>query len=184
MFKGRAGWIVGLWLWVSVGLSQADYVGQSVTGDVEEGNYTYYSLRQNGKVVLQLKTISGDADLYVSSFHERPSYHHDEYELLSATCGEDVVTIPASTPRPVHIAVYGHPRHSSSEYILDVIVVEEEEEFDYFKQDDSYFMSEEEKGEKERRRRESEDQKEEGSNGKVFWTILWQILEIIIDVLI
>lgn len=176
------GWVVFLYL---IEIGWADYVGQSVMGDVEAGNYTYYSLRQTGKVVLQLKTISGDADLYVSSSNERPSFHHDEYEMLSATCGEDFVTIPASAARPVHIAVYGHPRHDSSEYILDVIVVEEEEEFDYFKQDEAYFMSDEQKSEQERVRRESDEHgREEGGNGKLIWTILWQILEIIIDVLI
>jgi len=171
------------WLLLLIGLVGADYVGQTVTGDVAEGNYTYYSLRQNGKVRLELNTISGDADLYVSSLNERPSYHNDEYELLSATCGEDLVTITADIPRPVHIAVYGHPRHSSSEYILDVIVVEEEE-YDYFKPDDTYFLSDEEKSEKERVRRDRDEHgREEASNGKVFWKILWQILEIIIDVL-
>ena len=34
-----------------------DYVGQSVEGEVGEGNYTYYTLKQEGEVRLELTTL-------------------------------------------------------------------------------------------------------------------------------
>ena len=40
----------------------SDFVGQSVEGEVEEGNYTYYTLKQTGDVRLELISIKGDAD--------------------------------------------------------------------------------------------------------------------------
>ena len=38
----------------------------SLTGNVEAGNYTYYVLKVDGPILLQLQTYDGDADLYVS----------------------------------------------------------------------------------------------------------------------
>ena len=52
-----------------------DYVGQSVSGEVEEGNYTYYTLRQTGHVLMVLTSLVGDADLYISdATNDRPTF--------------------------------------------------------------------------------------------------------------
>ena len=80
-----------------------------------------------------------------------------------------------SNYRPVNIAVYGHPRYAVSEYILEVIVVEAEEEFDYFKSDEDM--------ERERKKRSQESDEEESSS-RLIWSVLWQILEIIIEVIL
>ena len=107
-------------LWLALILAAAaaaaDYVGQTVTGEVEEGNYTYYTLKQPGPVRLVLSSLSGDADLYVSGPElERPTFALEEHFLGSGTCGEDSVSIPAEFPRPVHIGVYGHPRYLTTD---------------------------------------------------------------------
>ena len=78
----------------------ADYVGHSVVGEVEQGNYSYYTLRQPGHLQLSLTSDLGDADLYVSAAEiERPTYNFDDHDLSSATCGEDTVQITPSFTR-------------------------------------------------------------------------------------
>ena len=55
--------------------TNCDYVGQSVSGEVEEGNYTYYTLRQTGHVLMVLVSLTGDADLYISdATNDRPTF--------------------------------------------------------------------------------------------------------------
>ena len=78
----------------------ADYVGHSVVGEVEQGNYTYYTLRQPGHLQLSLTSDQGDADLYVSAAEiERPTFNFEDHELSSTTCGEDAVHITPSFTR-------------------------------------------------------------------------------------
>ena len=78
----------------------ADYVGHSVVGEVEQGNYTYYTLRQPGHLQLSLTSDQGDADLYVSAAEiERPTFNFEDHDLSSATCGEDTVQITPSFTR-------------------------------------------------------------------------------------
>ncbi|XP_046673559.1 UPF0669 protein v1g209471-like [Homalodisca vitripennis] len=115
----------------------AAQVLHSVSGEVSSGNYTYYSLMYKGPITLYLYSTSGDADIYVSQFVNKPSFEPDNYCLQSSTCGLDVIHIPKSFNRPVGIAVYGHPSHEFSEYYLDVVyrqskdayVFEEDEDF-------------------------------------------------------
>jgi len=163
---------------LAMGLTLGDYVGQSARGVVGEGNYTYFSLRKTGNVVLRLISETGDADLYISSETERPSYMLEEHYMHSTTCGEDRITVPPDLPRPINIAVYGHPRYPLSEFVLEVIIVEtEEEEVDYF-------MSDEARAESERLKGEDSRFESEKSSYKFLWSVLWQILEIILDVII
>ena len=83
----------------------------SLTGNVEAGNYSYYVLKVDGPILLQLKTIEGDADLYVSdNTVEHPTFELEEHAMSSWTCGVDTILIPTSFGRPINIGVYGHPR--------------------------------------------------------------------------
>ncbi|ELW69075.1 hypothetical protein TREES_T100021444, partial [Tupaia chinensis] len=71
-----------------------------------------------GRIVLRLRSLRGDADLYVSDGTLHPSF--DDYELQSATCGQDAVAVPARFRRPVGIGVYGHPSHLESQFEMRV----------------------------------------------------------------
>ena len=92
---------------------------------VGAGNFSYFKLHRDGIVRLELKSISGDADLYISSKTLSPDYKN--YELCSATCGEDEVVIPSKMQRPVGVGVFGHPSYDISQFVLSV----------YFSYDDS-----------------------------------------------
>merc|ERR1719391_1642175 len=60
-----------------------------VQGHIGAGNYSYLRLNHDGRIILHMRSLKGDADLYVSDKTLRPSY--DTYKLQSATCGQDVV---------------------------------------------------------------------------------------------
>ena len=101
-------------LTLSLVCARADYVGHSVSGEVEEGNYTYYTLRQPGHLQLTLASQLGDADLYVSGAEtERPTFYFDEHELSSTTCGQDSVHITPALTRNLS----GHSSILSSDFL-------------------------------------------------------------------
>ena len=174
---------------------RADYVGQSVSGEVDHGNYTYYTLRQEGRVQMVLTSHTGDADLYIADVtNERPTFMFDEHLLSSTTCGVDVVDIPPSFARPVHIGVYGHPNYLLSSYTLEGVIVEDEE-FDHFAQasyEENNESHEKENSENTKGRKRSEGSNsdgfqqyfKDGSPLRMLFTILGGILEILLEILI
>ncbi|XP_042685269.1 LOW QUALITY PROTEIN: UPF0669 protein C6orf120 homolog, partial [Centrocercus urophasianus] len=90
-----------------------------VQGQIGAGNYSYLRLNHEGKIVLQMQSLKGDADLYVSDMTLHPSF--DEYELQSVTCGQDVVHVAAHFRRPVGIGIYGQESsHQESEFEMKV----------------------------------------------------------------
>ncbi|XP_043237643.1 UPF0669 protein v1g209471-like [Amphibalanus amphitrite] len=98
-----------------------DYAIQSIRGEVDAGNYTYYKLQWDGPVTIVLESLSGDADLYVSKTLLKPTFDPEEFDFSSTTCGRDWVDIPRACPRPLGVAVYGHPRQPSSSYELHLV---------------------------------------------------------------
>ena len=169
----------------------SDFVGQSVEGEVGEGNYTYYTLKQTGDVRLELISREGDADLYVGGEdEERPTFMFESHYMSSTTCGLDILALPHFLKRPVHIGVYGHPRHPVSKYLLQVVIVENQE-FDPFaaEEDSSRERTEEGEGERQRKTRgaggeESDFWTGEQSTVRMIFTILRHILEIVLDIMI
>lgn len=169
----------------------SDFVGQSVEGEVGEGNYTYYTLKQTGDVRLELITREGDADLYVGGEdEERPTFMFESHYMSSTTCGLDILALPQFLKRPVHIGVYGHPRHPVSKYLLQVVIVENQE-FDPFAAEEESSRERAEEGEGERQRKtrgaggeESDFWTGEQSTVRMIFTILRHILEIVLDIMI
>ena len=53
----------------------------------------------------------GDADLYISDTLDHPTYDYDSHSMSAWSCGIDKIDVPRTLPRPLHIAVYGHPRY-------------------------------------------------------------------------
>lgn len=87
----------------------SDYVGQSVAGEVEAGNFTYYTLRQTGHIRMELYSLTGDADIYVSdATNERPTFMFEEHMLSSAMNSQDTAS-PAG-----HLK--GHAVHNVGEF--------------------------------------------------------------------
>ena len=165
-------------------LTGSDFVGQSVGGEVGEGNYTYYTLKQTGDVRLELISKEGDADLYVGTDEEeRPTFMFESHYMSSTTCGLDVLALPHYFKRPVHIGVYGHPRHPVSKYLLQVVIVEDRE-FDPFSAEEDSTRERREEREGEAGRDESDFWTGEQSTVKMIFTILRHILEIVLDIMI
>uniref|UniRef100_A0A8D3BH05 Uncharacterized protein n=1 Tax=Scophthalmus maximus TaxID=52904 RepID=A0A8D3BH05_SCOMX len=70
-----------------------------VQGHIGAGNYSYLRLNHDGRIILHMRSLKGDADLYVSDRTLQPSF--DTYKLQSVTCGRDVVVVPGDFVRPV-----------------------------------------------------------------------------------
>ncbi|CAL8328996.1 unnamed protein product [Merluccius merluccius] len=145
-----------------------------VQGHIGAGNYSYLRLNHDGRIVLLMRSLKGDADLYVSDKTLRPSF--DTYKLQSTTCGQDVVVVPGDFVRPVGIGVYGHPSYLESEFEMRVFY-DQTVALDPFKGSDSEADAD---GRKVFPRGAEEDFQEEES---IFWTILIGLLKIIVEIL-
>lgn len=145
-----------------------------VQGQIAAGNYSYLRLNHEGKIVLQMQSLKGDADIYVSDETLHPSF--DDYELQSVTCGQDVVHVPAHFRRPVGIGIYGHPSHSKSEFEMKVYYDRTVVEYPF--SGGSYNPEDMEMNQKQFHSTD-ESQDEES----VFWTILFGILKLILEIL-
>ncbi|KAK3584499.1 hypothetical protein CHS0354_006031 [Potamilus streckersoni] len=85
---------------------------------VQADNFIYYRLFVKGNIYIELESLEGDADIYVSDETLEPDYVN--YKLKSATCGLDSVDVPAEFKRPVGIGIFGQPNHVSSRRIMEI----------------------------------------------------------------
>ncbi|KAG3290609.1 UPF0669 protein C6orf120 homolog [Ictidomys tridecemlineatus] len=146
-----------------------------VQGQIGAGNYSYLRLNHEGKVVLRMQSLRGDADLYVSDSTLHPSF--DDYELQSATCGQDVVFIPAHFQRPVGIGIYGHPSHHESDFEMRVYF---DRTVDQYPFGEAAYPAEGAEGGQQQAHGPEEAAPEEES---VLWTILISILKLVLEIL-
>lgn len=145
-----------------------------VQGQIGAGNYSYLRLNHEGKIVLKMQSLKGDADLYVSDSTLHPSF--DDYELQSVTCGQDVVFIPAHFQRPVGIGVYGHPSHHESEFEMKVYYDTTTEEYPF---GEAAYSDGPDTGRKHAYAPEDAPQEEEA----MLWTIIISILKLVLEIL-
>lgn len=146
-----------------------------VQGHIGAGNYSYLRLNHDGRIILHMQSLKGDADLYVSDKTLHPNF--DTYKLQSATCGHDVVVVPGDFTRPVGIGIYGHPSHQESEFEMRVFYDETVQQDPFEK--GSYYSEDERKEKKSAQEPESDFEEEES----IFWTILIGLLKIILEIL-
>lgn len=129
----------------------------STTSTVGASNFTYFKLHKNGAIKVVLKTVEGDTDIYASSLTLYPDYNN--YELKSATCGEDVIDIPQDMKRPVGIGVFGYPYAQDHEFELLVFAsgdAVDDENQDY----------------------------EESNKPSLLWEIFLGVLKLVVDILV
>ena len=139
-----------------------EQVIQSIAASVGGGNFTYYSLTQEGTVTLILDSKLGDADIYVSETNSKPDYMN--YDIQSATCGQDLVTIPKDYKRPIGIGIYGHVYHPLSKYVLTVVL-----DYDWtISKSEHHFYS----------------QGEDDNGETPLWLIFVNILKIVLEILV
>ncbi|XP_031155751.1 UPF0669 protein C6orf120 homolog [Sander lucioperca] len=148
-----------------------------VQGHIGAGNYSYLRLNHDGRIILHMQSLKGDADLYVSDKTLRPSF--DTYKLQSATCGQDVVVVPGDLVRPVGIGIYGHPSHKESEFEMRVFY-DQTVPHDPFERGSDTFKDGDKKKKSPQATEEEDDYQEEES---IFWTILIGLLKIILEIL-
>lgn len=97
--------------------------------------------------------------------------------MSSATCGEDKIEISSYALRPIHIAIYGHPRFPVSEYTMEVILGVDEDNDPFLQSGDPVDNSHWSDSEKQK-------EKNEESLIQMVWPIIRSIIMIIIDVVL
>ena len=145
---------------------------------VEAEQYKHFKVKSEGPFRIELQSVTGDADVYVSD--ETPTPTFDNYVLKSTTCGTDIIHVPSSFKRPVHIAVYGHFIFEQSEFVMQV--VPEEEEFDWFKE--NVYPQTEEHGDSRRAGARPPPSPKADEEESILWTIFIGILKIVFDILV
>ncbi|KAJ3614574.1 hypothetical protein NHX12_018146 [Muraenolepis orangiensis] len=155
------------------GLPQEYVLLHVVQGHIGGGNYSYLRLNHDGRIILFMHSLKGDADLYVSDKTLRPSF--DTYKLQSTTCGQDVVVVPGDFVRPVGIGIYGHPSYVESEFEMRVFY-DQTVALDPFEKSSSEDADEIKKFPQ----GSEEDFQEEES---IFWTIMIGLLKITVEIL-
>lgn len=170
-----------IWFWFC--LSTIIRTGQaihSLQGRVDGGNYSYYVLKYEGPIFLELKSLEGDADLYISEKMDHPTFDLDEHSMSSWTCGIDSLYIPKSFGRPINIGVYGHPRYETSLYVLTA-VFHSDDEIDHFAVDTDNASLGRDSHHEDIKYQDKEDEKYNFS--KALRTTLYWILEILVEIL-
>ncbi len=139
---------------------------QMFTGKIGGGNYTYYKLLRNGNIQIQLRSLEGDADIYISQKVLHPTFEPDNFDLQSCTCGDDIIDIPESFKRPVGVGIYGHPRHIQSTFECVISIASTDA---VSNQESSWTHN------------NPADQVEEES---ILWTIFVNVLKVVLDILV
>ncbi|XP_005112421.1 UPF0669 protein C6orf120 homolog [Aplysia californica] len=169
---------------------------QSLEDNIAAENFTYYRLHRPGTLRLELLSIVGDVDMYISTESQHPTYAH--YDLKSETCGLDVISIPSSMSRPVYIGLFGHPNHLQSRCRLTIFEEEEPVVDDYQSYVDMfekyYFDGLDESSSEQSSGRESssktsskptsKDNRQVDDELPIWWKILLGILEFGIEVIL
>ncbi|CAH0556681.1 unnamed protein product [Brassicogethes aeneus] len=91
----------------------------SSQGIVDRETFAHYRILNAGNVLINLITLKGDADIYVSH-KDFATYDPSVYDFHSATCGMDYVVVPYSFQKPFSVGIYGHPSYENSSYLLEV----------------------------------------------------------------
>jgi hypothetical protein len=123
------GSLVILALSLSVSWCTKEYLIQTLEDDIGAENFTYYRLQRAGSLRLELLSLRGDVDVYVSAVVSQPDYSN--YDLKSETCGIEIIHVPAIMPRPVYLGLFGHPNNLHSKYRLSIYEVDEPVVDDY-----------------------------------------------------
>ncbi|VDN60007.1 unnamed protein product [Dracunculus medinensis] len=87
-----------------------------IKGDLQATNSTYFELKWKGRMRIILESIWGDADLYLSYKSKNPGSEVDNHDVLSTTCGLDIIDVPQFAQRPLYLAVSGHPFSKNISY--------------------------------------------------------------------
>lgn len=147
-----------------------------IQGHIGAGNYSYLRLNHDGRIILHMQSLKGDADLYVSDKTLQPSF--DTYKLQSVTCGQDVVVVPGDFARPVGIGIYGHPSHKESEFEMRVFYDQTVLQDPFEKGSDTS-----EDGLKQKKSSQTAKKEDFQEEESILWTILIGILKIILEIL-
>ena len=113
-------------------ISSAYKVINTFHDTVHAGEVKYYSLDSRSPVVLAVHSIEGDADIFGAPTSKNSKPSASSFEYMSASCGLDVMVLPMSdSVRRVSVGIFGHVRHTTTQYQVWVVEPEEEDVLNY-----------------------------------------------------
>ncbi|KAK3588872.1 hypothetical protein CHS0354_025853 [Potamilus streckersoni] len=163
---------------------------QVLEDTVSGENFSYYRLSVQGRIYIELETLEGDADIYVSDETLQPDYMN--YKLKSVTCGLDSVEVPAEFKRPVGIGIFGQPIHATSRYRITtkwLASTDENEDYQrlmdtYYKYEEYIFYDIEKLGNSEQVTTPAPDTDTLNEEGSLIWQIFVFFLKIIFEIIV
>jgi hypothetical protein len=113
----------------------------TVKGHLIADTYDHYKLDHAGHYKLELITVAGDADLYITDKHFQADFTN--YDSHSITYGIDEVFVNKNMKRPVAIGIYAHPYYANSDYVLNIYscTLSEKDSTDFDTINDDYFSN-------------------------------------------
>ncbi|KAL3874693.1 hypothetical protein ACJMK2_037668 [Sinanodonta woodiana] len=177
-------------LFVNLIFCHAAEVLQILEDTVPGENFTYYRITIQGRLSIEMETLEGDADIYVSDETMQPDYMN--YKLKSVTCGLDIVEVPAEFKRPVGVGIFGQPTHATSRYrVTTKWLASTDENEDYQRLMDTYYKYEEyifydfdKLGISEKVTTPATDTDTSNEEGSLIWQIFVFFLKIIFEIIL
>lgn len=163
-------------LFLSAAIGNCNMVLQTLEDVVGAGNFTYFRLSRHGHLQLELQSLKGDADIYISDSTLKPTYNN--FEFHSVTCGMDVVDVPSYLTRPIGIGIYGHPYSELSHFKLKIIFLGDKDENAY---PETMEFSQEPY---QKPQKTQKHYQENAEDEPILWQILITILKVIFDILL
>lgn len=173
-----------------------------IKGEVTSETFSHYQLNHQGNFKLELISLDGDADLYMTDKHYRVDYSN--YDSHSTTCGVDELFISENMKRPIAIGIYGHPNYAKSEFVLNIYsctvvdhfkILDSEKltDFDLNNQHGSTYEKHHENDNNINNAKKTSqeetgdfvtDHSEDDEYSSPFWSIVFKILEIIAEIIL
>lgn len=93
--------IVGALYVLSVPSIAATTLLKTFNGQVGAGNYSHFSILEDGLIKIEVITVMGDADLYVCERNKKCTFYN--YDWQSISYGIDEVLVTEDVRRPVSL---------------------------------------------------------------------------------
>ena len=103
-------------------------ITESISDTISAGAINHYTIESMHPIIVAVISEEGDTDIYASPTHKNTKPSSENYEVISASCGMEVLLLVMNSEvRKYTVGLYGHIRYTKSKYKLVVIEPNEED---------------------------------------------------------
>ena len=181
-------------LWISNTSGEEDLrLIDSIKGELIADTYNHYQLFEKGDFKLELISVQGDADLYVTDKHNQADYSN--YDAHSITYGVDEILISKYMQRPIAIGIYAHPYYFKSDFILNIyarkvledtfdLENESGNHFNHFNDKINSYNQHNERQYPSNSKAKHSNKKQEDDHTSFFWSLFFKLIEFLAEVVL